>query len=222
MNRLLVAACAVLVGCQQGPKGDTGAPGPTGEKGETGPTGPTGPMGQPGPPGLQGSPGAPGAATIVQFDGGTVSIDGGLLILGPPPTVVVRDANGTFIGVMVGQEVYVPQGCSLLLNSITSAPVWSSPVGTPATIHWALPNCTGDAFVNAASYQTFRTACFDDGVGGFWALQRPIAPVGGRVGSVQSLRTGGGCMGTSSPIYPLPVVRVTPPTPVFPVTFGLE
>lgn len=223
--------------------GTIGNPGP---QGVAGPPGPSGDAGEPGvsvtavqlPPGSTACPsggtqftsasgttvacnGAPGVAAIVQLDGGRLVIDGGIAVIAPPPSVVVRDANGSFIGVVVGQEIYVPQGCSLLLSSTASLPLWSSAVGSPATIYWSAPNCTGSAFVLAASYQVLRTACFDDGVGGFWALQQPVAPASAMT-SLQSYRSGAGCVGNPTTGQALPVVRVTPPIPVFPVTFSLQ
>lgn len=92
MNRFLVAACAVLVGCQQGPKGDTGAQGPAGPSGVIGSTGqqgipgPQGPPGDAGPQGLQGAMGLAGqVVVVVAADGGSVVVDGGVaIVVGPP------------------------------------------------------------------------------------------------------------------------------------------
>ena len=108
----------------QGPAGDAGAPGPIGQQGPPGPQGDAGPAGLSVaavqlPAGSTACPsggtqftsasgntfacnGAPGTATLVHVDGGTVTFDGGVLVIGPPPTVVVRDANGTFVGVLIG------------------------------------------------------------------------------------------------------------------------
>jgi hypothetical protein len=55
---LLVAAAALLAGCNeatQGEKGAPGAPGAVGAAGPAGPPGPAGPAGPPGPPGKDGS-----------------------------------------------------------------------------------------------------------------------------------------------------------------------
>lgn len=88
MNRLLVAACIVLVGCQQGPKGDTGAQGPAGpagamgSSGQQGIPGPQGPAGDAGPQGPFGLPGQ--VVVLVAADGGSLVVDGGVAIIAGP------------------------------------------------------------------------------------------------------------------------------------------
>lgn len=249
---LSVFGCQQGAKGDQGPKGDPGPQGPAGAMGATGSAGAQGVAGPPGdagapgvsvtavqiPAGSSACPsggtqftaasgttfacnGAPGVAAIVELDGGRVVIDGGIVVIAPPPSVVVRDANGAFVGVVIGQEIYVPQGCSLLLSSVASLPLWTSPVGSPATIMWSGANCTGNAFVQPNTYQVLRTACFDDGVGGFWALQQPVAPASATT-ALQSYRTGAGCVNNPQMTLALPVVRITPPTPTFPVTFSFQ
>jgi hypothetical protein len=83
---LVLAAVAVLVSCQQGPKGAPGPEGPTGpmgSPGQQGPVGPQGPAGDAGPPGMNGLPGQ--VAVLASADGGVLFIDGGLVVVAGPP-----------------------------------------------------------------------------------------------------------------------------------------
>jgi hypothetical protein len=126
---LAIAGCKGSEGLQgstgsTGPTGPTGAMGPTGPtgaqgiqgaqglqglQGPAGPTGPTGPAGAAGltgPQGIQGIQGAQGVPGVQ----GVAGAQGPAGPTGPPgpaggPGIILRDANGAFVGPMVSESV---------------------------------------------------------------------------------------------------------------------
>lgn len=77
------------VSCTQGPRGEpgeAGPPGPSGPAGPAGVAGPAGPQGEPGPTGPAGPVGPRGEVTVIAAaDGGSLVVDGGLVIVTGPP-----------------------------------------------------------------------------------------------------------------------------------------
>lgn len=90
MNTRTVVGLLVglLVGCQQGPKGEAGPTGPVGAAGAVGPQGPAGPAGERGPAGEQGGVGPQGpqgqVVVLAVEDGGVLSVDGGVVVVSGP------------------------------------------------------------------------------------------------------------------------------------------
>ncbi len=120
MNRLLVAACAVLVGCQPGAKGDPGPQGPAGPQGSMGASGPQGgpgaqgPSGDAGPAGPPGMNGPPGQVVVLAAaDGGSLVVDGGVVIVaGPAGPAGSAGPQGTAGQSVVGSSEPAGSNCS--------------------------------------------------------------------------------------------------------------
>ncbi len=89
-TRVAFIAAFVVIGCTakegpQGPQGAKGDPGPMGAAGATGPMGAMGTMGAPGMDGARGEQGLPGQVVVLQAaDGGSLAIDGGVVIIAGP------------------------------------------------------------------------------------------------------------------------------------------
>ncbi len=165
MNRLLVAACAVLVGCQQGPKGDTGAQGPagppgvmgsSGQQGIPGPAGPRGDAGETGPAGMNGAPGQ--VVVLVAVDGGSVVVDGGVAIVaGPQGAQGQQGAPGQAL------FVFAADGGSAVVDG--GVVVVAGPVGPagPRALGGArivLPDGGVHALMFGADFWVFQAGCF--------------------------------------------------------------
>ncbi len=131
MNRYFVAACVAFVGCQQGPKGDTGAqgvagpPGPTGSNGQQGIPGPQGPAGDAGPQGPTGIAGQ--VVVLVAADGGSVVVDGGIVIVagpqGPPGQQGAQGAPGqvVIISTVDGGTIVIDGGVAIVAGPAGTA-----------------------------------------------------------------------------------------------------
>ncbi len=77
LKRLPLALALLVVGCTSA--GPAGPPGPQGPAGGVGPVGPAGVAGETGPAG------PPGSAVVVTADGGTLTFDGGVVVLSGSP-----------------------------------------------------------------------------------------------------------------------------------------
>lgn len=88
MRNVVLGAVVLLLACAQGPKGESGQQGPAGPVGPTGPEGARGPHGPPGEAGAvgpAGPQGPPGPVTVIAAaDGGSIEVDGGLVIVSGP------------------------------------------------------------------------------------------------------------------------------------------
>lgn len=150
----------------QGPQGQQGPPGAVtiiaaadggtlymdgglaivaGPQGPQGPQGIAGPQGDAGPVGPQGLQGSPGSVVFLSVaDGGSVTIDGGLVVVAGPPgplnVPILRMIDGGIAGYVVGDEVYVSAfRCFMDFTGEVVTPRAS----TPITTYWTNADCTG-------------------------------------------------------------------------------
>ncbi len=149
-----------FVGCTSGAKGDvgpqgqTGSPGPQGaqgdlgpqgSQGDPGPQGSQGDSGPQGPQGPQGDQGPKGDALLIGFsDGGTLSFDGGVVIVSQPKRgVVLRQSDGGVLGAMNANQVFVADAncyayIDLTRNALTGF----------GLVQFESSDCTGAAYGN--------------------------------------------------------------------------
>lgn len=138
----------VIVAGPIGPQGPQGVQGPPGDAGAEGPQGTQGPPGDAGPQGPQGGKGDPGSVVVISAaDGGSLVVDGGLVIVAGPPgplnVPILRSVDGGVVGYVTGDEVYViATQCFMDFTGEILTPRAS----TPITSYWTNADCTGTPY----------------------------------------------------------------------------